>query len=258
MGATVPAPRRVAPDTKLDPTYRLVAREFAALEGFFRDTFVMLAFNGISGDYAEFGCCSGTTFRLAWRESSQAATVIAGWDGQPARDRHLWAFDSFAGLPPPEVPGDVHPRWTTGSLRIGLDEFQAVLAAEGIPRAAYDVVPGFYADTLVAASPTGARPGDVCFAYIDCNLYSSTTQVLRFMRPRLKHGMVIAFDDYYCYSSAQPSGQRQALGDVFPFEDGWSLVPYRPFSWHGMSFIVEATSGPAGIGHERARERAGT
>jgi hypothetical protein len=54
---------------------------------FFWTTFRVLDF-GIDGDYAEFGSHGGMTFRLAFDQIRQ-------------RDiqRHMWAFDSFQGLP---------------------------------------------------------------------------------------------------------------------------------------------------------------
>jgi O-methyltransferase len=241
------------PSRRTSPADEAAAEERAARAAFLRDAFFVLAFNGIGGDYAEFGCWTGTTFRLAWHESRRAASVIGLWDRQPPHERRLWAFDSFAGLPSPRNPADVHPRWEPGTLRIGLDEFHTLLAAEGIPRSAYEVVPGFYENTLVAPTPVPALPEDICLAYVDCDLYSSTVTVLHFLSSRLKHGMILALDDYYCYSSDRPSGERQALADAFPFENGWNLVPYRPFGWHGMSFIVEVTTGRGAIGHERTR-----
>src|SRR5437016_13937818 len=54
---------------------------------FLRRAWCMLAFNGITGDYAEFGCASATTFGL-----SHAALQFV------YTPRHLWAFDSFQGL----------------------------------------------------------------------------------------------------------------------------------------------------------------
>jgi hypothetical protein len=63
-------------------------REKTCRQEFFYNAFKALAFNGIDGDYAEFGCWGGMTFALAYHESR--------------RHQHqakLWAFDSFAGLP---------------------------------------------------------------------------------------------------------------------------------------------------------------
>jgi len=41
--------------------------ENSARKEFFRCAFSALAFNGIEGDYTEFGCCGGVTFGLAFR-----------------------------------------------------------------------------------------------------------------------------------------------------------------------------------------------
>jgi len=52
---------------------------------FFRRAFITLGFNGIEGDYAEFGCHSGRTFNLAY-------------------------------LPRAKGPEDSHPFWVEGTL----------------------------------------------------------------------------------------------------------------------------------------------
>lgn len=64
--------------------------------------------------------------------------------------------------------------------------------------------------------------------------------VLRFLRPRLKHGMILAFDDYHCWSSTQISGERRAVKDAFDTDKDWDLVPYIQYGWAGMSFVVES------------------
>ncbi len=150
---------------------------------FFYNAFKALAFNGIDGDYAEFGCWGGLTFSLAHHESR--------------RHRHkarLWAFDSFQGLPPSGDERDAHPIWVEGTLSTSVDEFRGLCAKNGIPPADYHVVPGFYHDTLDQGADD-AESRNIALAYVDCDLYSSTRSVLRFLMPRLKHGMVIAFDD---------------------------------------------------------------
>ena len=60
------------------------------------------------------------------------------------------------------------------------------------------------------------RPANIALAFIDCDMYSSTRSVLGFLMPRLKHGMIIAFDDYFCWiRRPQPSGERRAMLDFF-------------------------------------------
>lgn len=201
-------------------------KERRGRQEFFYNAFRALSFNGIDGDYAEFGCCGGKTFALAYHEAT--------------RHKHkakLWAFDSFEGLPAPKEEKDSHPKWVEKKLSTPLDKFHKLCASQGVPRYAYTVVPGFYDKTLPAM--TDDAPKNIALAYIDCDLYSSTKEVLQFLIPRLKHGMIIAFDDYFCWSATQISGERMAMIEFFSNNSGWELVPYMLFGWHGQSFIAE-------------------
>ena len=109
------------------------------------------------------------------------------------------------------------------------------------------MVPGFYDESLPALGRDGG-PQDICLAYIDCDMYTSTKTVLEFLAPRLKHGMIIAFDDYYCWSATQPSGERLAMRHAFPDDGPWELVPV-PDDWlGGASFVVEARQQPVAGG----------
>jgi O-methyltransferase len=202
---------------------------------FFRNAMFAISFNGIDGDYAEFGCWGAMTFSLAYHEARRIGL-----------DMRLWTFDSFGGLPAKRCVEDEHPRWSEGWMVMSLEQFHAVLDWRGVPRSAYEVVPGRYEVTLVPWPPQKTLPMNLCIAYIDCDLYSSTMEVLRFLLPRLKHGMIIAFDDYYCFSSTQPSGERRACIEAFDGNPDWLLVPYIQFGWHGMSFVVESRKLSAG------------
>ncbi|MCX5869803.1 MAG: hypothetical protein NTY00_04050 [Deltaproteobacteria bacterium] len=203
--------------------------EFEGRRVFFHCAFRALAFNGIDGDYAEFGCCGAMTFGLAYRYSRR-------YQYHP----HLWAVDSFCGLPPQTLSEDEHPIWVQGTMAIGEDEFVKICREKKIPHSEYTLVPGFYNKTL--AEPHGQNlPANICLAYVDCDLYSSTKTVLQFLMPRLKHGMIIAFDDYYCWSATQISGERKACSEFFKDHPDWLLVPFMPFGGGGggMSFVVE-------------------
>jgi hypothetical protein len=202
-------------------------RERLYRQQFFFNAFKALRFNGIVGDYAEFGSWGGKTFALAYQESRR--------HGHGAR---LWAFDSFRGFPEPGA-ADEHPEWSEGKMAISLEEFHAVCAGNGIPREAYSVVPGFYEETLARMSP-GDEPADIALAYVDCDLYSSTRTVLDFLRPRLKHGMIVAFDDWFCWSATQLSGERKAMLELAAADDRWEWAPYVQYGWHGQSFVIES------------------
>lgn len=201
-------------------------RERFGRQEFFANAFKALRFNDISGDYAEFGAGWGVTFGLAYKESRRLLS-----------DVHMWAFDSFQGLPGHGDERDEHPQWIPGKMATPRDGFDAAVAKQGIPRAAYTVVEGYYDDTLAVAPDT--QPTDIALAYVDCDLYSSTKTVLEFLAPRLKHGMIVAFDDYFCWSPTQVAGERRAQQEFAAANDRWEWLPWMQYGWSGMSFVIE-------------------
>jgi len=222
--------RETAADFEFDPVDRW-RFELADRKEFFRRALWYLAFNGIEGDYVEFGSHGAVTFRLAW-----AASRLTG------RKRHQWAFDSFQGLPPVRDERDRHPMWVEGWMESTEEVFRSLCARGGLPADAYTTVPGFYSETL-ASNHSGRRPERIAMAYIDCDLYSSTREVLAFLEPYLRTGVLVAFDDYFCFGDGTVSGEKAALDEFLASRSSWRLVPYVQFGWHGMSFVVEASPG---------------
>lgn len=207
--------------------YHPAFRERFPRLGIFHDSFRLLSFNGIDGDYVEFGCFGCNTFGMAHKEISRRSLHCK-----------LWAYDSFQGLPATEEEKDKHPRWFQGEMRTSENEFRKLCKIQHIPSAAYCIVPGFFQDT-VARMPKNAEPRNIALAYIDSDLYSSAKIVLDFLEPRLKNGMIIAFDDYFCNSADTISGERLAFMEFTKLNRGWNFLPYKQFGWGGMSFIVE-------------------
>jgi hypothetical protein len=208
--------------------YDKMSLEKVCRESFFNLAFKALTFNGIDGDYAEFGCHGGCTFALAYQEIQRFH-----------HGARLWAFDSFEGLPAAISAEDEHRKWIAGDMSTSLEEFRRICGRHRIPAERYTTVKGFYNDTL-GAMADGDAPANLCLVYIDCYLYSSTMDVLRFLMPRLKHGMILAFDDYYCWSNEQISGERRAALEFFEGNKDWSLLPYIQYGWAGASFVVES------------------
>jgi hypothetical protein len=213
-------------DAARDTFVKLLQRNMEGWSGFFWDAFTGLSVNGISGDYAEFGSEGANTISRA----HEAITALGG-------GRHLWAFDSFEGLPEHSDPRDDHPMWAPG-VGFGIDRFHELCAGYGVPRDAYTAVAGYYDQTLPPFGDDGG-PVDIALAYVDCNMYSSTVTVLEFLRPRLKHGMIVAFDDYFCWSPTDPSGERVALLEFEAANPQWHFQHFKDFNWAGRAFVVE-------------------
>ena len=167
------------------------------------------------------------TFRLAYDEIYKRKINM-----------HMWAFDSFKGIPVAKSYMDRHPNWKKGAMFTNIESFHKICQAHNIPREAYTLVPGFYDETLTNI-PKDSPPKDIALAYVDCDMFSSTQTVLNFLTPRLKHGMIIAFDDYFCYASNQIAGERKAFINEWSVTHEWNFVRYRDYGWAGVSFVVE-------------------
>ena len=213
-----------------NPIAKTIDRMNEGLAGFFWDAFTALRVNQVTGDYVEFGSWGCNTLRHAYHSSRQ-------WGA----GRRLWAFDSFEGLPPSEDPRDHHPVSAPGggAGQGGVAEFDKACAGFGVPRDAYTAVEGYFEDTLPPLGPAG-EPRDIALAYVDCNLYSSTVTVLRFLEPRLKPGMIVAFDDWYLWNpSSGVSGERVALDEFLVAHPEWHLHRFKDIHWGGVAFVVE-------------------
>jgi predicted O-methyltransferase YrrM len=127
----------------------------------------------IPGLWLEFGVSIGTS----------TATLA---ECAAAANSRLYGFDSFEGLPEEWVVSD--------------DETWAKGAFTGRPADVPDnveLVDGWFEDTLPGFFET--HPGQVAFAHIDCDLYSSTATVFAEMRDRLVVGTVLVFDELFNY-----------------------------------------------------------
>jgi hypothetical protein len=114
----------------------------------------------------EFGVYTGTTL-----------AIIAD-----ARGGEVYGFDSFQGLPTAWRPG-----FPEGMF--GVDGLPSVPGSELVVGLFADVLPGFLAE----------HDGVVDFLHVDCDLYSSTVDVLDLVGPRLRPGSVVVFDEYLNY-----------------------------------------------------------
>jgi hypothetical protein len=85
-------------------------------------------------------------------------------------------------------------------------------------------------ESVEVIQPAGIAAGACTTARMQC---------VAFLAPRLKHGMLIAFDDYFCWSTTQVSGERQAFLEFEATQPGWRFLRYRDYGWAGCSYLVE-------------------
>ena len=140
--------------------------------------------------YLEFGVAEGETMSY-WSQALKHPEAM------------LHGFDSFEGLP--ESDGPWHKgQFSTGGRVPQVDD----------PRVR------FFKGWFDRALPTYSVPAhDVLVINMDADLYSSTIFVLRWLRPHIRPGTFIYFDDLFCLEQ-----ELRAFGD-FLAESGLKFKP---------------------------------
>lgn len=95
----------------------------------------------------------------------------------------VFGFDSFEGLP---------EKWNIGATKYSKGHF-----ACDIPEVRNNVIlyPGWFSDTIKIWKKDNPYPGQISFLHIDCDLYSSTSYILKKLNDRIVPGTLICFDE---------------------------------------------------------------
>jgi O-methyltransferase len=140
--------------------------------------------DGVPGDLIETG---------VWR-GGVVIFMRAILEAYGDRSRHVFAADSFRGLPAPDeaYPADAGNRLHTAEpLAIARSEVERNFALYGLLDERVHLVEGWFADTLPAlADRTWA------VARLDGDMYGSTIDALTNLYPRLSVGGFLIVDDY--------------------------------------------------------------
>ena len=110
--------------------------------------------------------------------------------------RTVFAADSFAGLPPPDVkryPEDEGlALWSRKQLAVSLDRVSAAFDRYGVSRRGVRFLEGWFEQTLPRA------PIDrLAIARLDGDMYGSTIVALEALYPKLSPGGFLIVDDYH-------------------------------------------------------------
>lgn len=182
------------------------------------------------GDYYEFGLFRGYTF-LSAQNSCKELNID---------DIHFYGFDSFQGLPPVTGVDKTDNKFYEGQFKCAKDEVVDNLSKNGADWSKTTLIEGFFSDSLTeeAKRLNDFRPVDV--ALIDCDLYSSTREVLTWLAEYIRDGSILLFDDWYSYGTDESLGQQRAFGEFLEENKGFSATPFVEFKAHGKGFILNA------------------
>ena len=164
---------------------------------FFQRAQFYLQVNRINGVYMEFGSHKVNTFRMALR--------TLGLPEKPNNIYKFYAFDSFEGMPEPNGI-DKQKIWKRSMNHTSLETFLKIVKKD-LHRV--QAIKGFYNNSLRNFDYQSKYR--IALAYLDCDYFSSTIECLNFIKDKLQHGCLIAFDDWDCYYADPERGQRLAF-----------------------------------------------
>lgn len=135
----------------------------------------------LNGAYLEMGVCTGKTINF-----------IAALNPR----KKIYGFDSFEGLPE-DWNRDVKNVKGTFSLK----------EKNFIPPVLGNVIlyKGLFNEVLPAFNEEILKNTPIAFLHMDCDLYSSTTDVFNILGSNIVDGTIIVFDEFYNFSTFEQS-----------------------------------------------------
>jgi O-methyltransferase len=174
---------------------------------------------GIAGDFVETGIWRGGCGIL------MRAVLAAAGDVS----RNVWLFDSFRGLPKPDVqafPQDEPDRlWTFNNyLGVSVEEVKANFERFNLLDERTQFVSGWFRDTI-----PDAAVNSISVLRLDGDLYESTWLVLTHLYPKVAPGGFIIVDDYAlqtCKAAVDDFRSQHSIDSAIT-EINWSGIFWR-------------------------------
>jgi O-methyltransferase len=199
-------------------------------------------------DYCEFGLFKGHSFWKAQQEANR--------HGMTCR---FFGFDSFAGLPDiSDVDLTKHGEFRKGQYRCSRqDVIDNLNAAGGIDWRRTFLIPGYFEESLTPHVVERYGIRKVGVAMIDCDLYSSTVEVLRFLRGLIGDGTVLIMDDWNCFGADDDRGQRRAMREFLETQPHLRLEHLVSYGPNSESFVVRSATAAKGTARLKGRRADG-
>jgi predicted O-methyltransferase YrrM len=185
--------RRLLPEGPLSDKYREVLLLLAERRG-----------ASSLGDYLEFGVYNGTSLICMHRVLGELGF----------NNIRLFGFDSFEGLPKTAAKDD-EGTWYPGQFCCDYEFTKKVLNSENVDWNRTFLIKGWFSDTLNDDLIRNYNINKASVIMVDCDMYLSAKEALRFCASLIQKEAVILFDDWY-------SGNRLAdrnLGEKRAFDE---------------------------------------
>ena len=174
--------------------------------------------------FYEFGNYSGRTLS----EAINAAEFLN------LENPEFFCFDSFKGLPK-TANNDESFKESQFSFSKS-DLIKIVRRRTGKILKEKNIIEGFYKDSLT--KQLGEQIKNPTMVHIDVDLYSSTVEILEFLKNKMVPGAVFLFDDWYCYNMKKDNGEKLALQEFLKKNSKYEFIEWKNYSTFGKSFFI--------------------
>jgi len=132
-----------------------------------------------------------------------------------AKDRNVWAFDSFEGFPEPTAEDRSERNVKKGEWRSDIKLIQKMLSEAGLTedflKSKLIIIKGFFDESL-----KNYRGGKIALLHIDVDIYKSYVSVLNQLYDKIEKGGIIIFDEYINTNEIiKFPGAKKAIDDFF-------------------------------------------
>lgn len=134
----------------------------------------------VPGDFVECGVYRGGS-----------AGVLGHAVVRSTLKRHLWLYDSFAGMPPASEKDDAHSHGIEGQYVGSEQQARRILRKLRIGEDRYSIVRGRFEETFLKA-----QPAPVALLHVDCDFYQPVKLTLDTFYPNVTPGGFVIFNDY--------------------------------------------------------------
>jgi Macrocin-O-methyltransferase (TylF) len=177
--------------------------------------------------YYEFGLFRGFSFWFA----EQITRAYAG------AGLHLFGFDSFAGLPQPDLAVEA-AAYSKGTLTCSYEAVQHNLKKWRADESRISLFKGFYSDAMFRELRSKVNLPPISICLIDVDLYTSCVPVLEFIRHLWVEGSILLFDDYNHFGGDEAVGERRALVEFEARYPNFRKEHLFDYGWEGVAFRV--------------------
>ena len=174
-----------------------------------------LSMDQVEGDYAEFGCFTGSSLK-------HSARCYKKYFSNNNRVK-IYGFDSFEGF-----PEEVHKTFKSINFIASYEKVKMLEKKNMNIR----IIKGFFEKNLNNKEIKNDI-NKISFAFIDCDLAISSESVFKFMTNRLSNGAFIMIDDYFNIDANNNSILNEFNKH---FEVNKNVFIYKYFGLSGVCF----------------------